>query len=822
MGRYDLSQTRLEAARQYVLTAIAAAGGDPLQYAPGTLLYDKVVAPLIMATSMLQQDAQRLGYYAQPGNIDKLDPDDQQEAMALWASQWLIDPPASRPAKSVVELDLTTRSSVVVALTDTFTTLDGRVFVLDAQEALNLRPSQLRVALSPSGESIYRAVVPVVARVPGAAGSARAQALGSTTVQVQGLAGSRLAQDAVAQDADLRPSTFLARARDAMSHRMPVTPRAVRRLGIESGIAEPVVVVSAGDPEMQRDIPQLVPPRAAFHVFGKTDVYVAGPVIPTTRAARVGDFGSTADASPMVIRDTDLSRRGVDLRCILREGMCIRFHNAAYDEPSVVRIGQVSSQCLVASSSLSLRRKRPTPLVSKLSQVGVSRSGDTITFHPGTSRLTSGDVGRFVHIGDSAYGTSAQITEVLGAISTGYYESCKLDFTAQDLSELATEDLQASLWDGQLVWSAGTNAPDYDNVVSSRTTGYIDDQIMVDGCIVLPGKDVVRVHSVVCDSDDLGQLDVVTGQWAKTTQVAQSQSIAADDGTFSVTRRDWSVASSTRDCLFVRAAGGDIVARGPGDLVYLGEGVVSLTDTSSEFTAQDVGRRFLILEPGHQANAAAYTVTSVLSLVEVQAQRTSAPLVPGQDLLSETDVTWAWDDAGSAQGIQVQVTYDVCDASAALRPTVEAESTRALGADTLVRSCYYAYVELVLTYARRPDAASTISSAQIAQAAADFVAQFPSADVLHLDDICSHLRQRFEVIGEIHRASNQTRMRCTLMVPSGDLVALDWSDAIRVTAAAADASNQARLDAEVRRGLTSRLVVPILRAADVTVVQVEG
>jgi hypothetical protein len=507
----------------------------------------------------------------------------------------------------------------------------------------------------------------------------------------------------------------------------------------------------------------------------------------------------------------------VDLRALLSPGMCIKIHDARADEPTVYRISAVGRGCVIVADSLPMRRMRPLQQHSGTSYSGAELpSANLLTLPAATSRLTDSDVGNWVYVGDSAVGQMAQILSVLSPGASGYYTQA----TITPSPDVDTEGLSVSVWDGTLTWSAGTNAPNYDNVLPPANTGYISDVIDIPGSVILSGADVQYIVRVGSDNAQIGTLDDLTGQYVCTTQVPAASLPDASLGQYSA-RRMWPLYAGTDvDAVVVMVAALEPTERGPATVVDTDTDVLELTDTAYTFTSADVGRYILLVAPESQGNAASFEVTALVSDNVVELTRSSASS-RNQDVASQQGVYWKWDPATAVNGSDLSVEYVASAVALPSRQLVEAPLTRAVAASTKVRPVHTARVILRLSYTLRPDAASRPSHTSIARQLSEFVAAFPVTDVLHLDDLATVARQAAPQIGKINRDSGQSQMTWSVMSPTGDLIDFGASDSVQLKSSLCRTADDAlRLRAAIELGLSERLLRPSLSAADVQLVEV--
>ena len=141
-------------------------------------------------------------------------------------------------------------------------------------------------------------------------------------------------------------SSFIARAADSVSTRDLSTARSIRATLRDTFAAvNDVVVVGAGDPEMQRDS-QVTSGGSRIHLGGAADAYIHGQVAETTWTAVVGD--TFTDPRPNVLNFTSPSLAGV--YTLLAEGDSLKIHNAASGEPDRYLIESVTATTITVNA----------------------------------------------------------------------------------------------------------------------------------------------------------------------------------------------------------------------------------------------------------------------------------------------------------------------------------------------------------------------------------------------------------------------------------------------------------------------------------------
>lgn len=821
MATYTLSQDRLDEAYDYIRAAIRAAGADPDLYEPGTLLYDHTVAPIIVAVAMLREDLQRLGAHLDPRQFDSLSDDERQSALQMWSSRLLLDPVRTSFARSQVALDLTARASLQIAPSDTFTSREGRVFVAATAAPVQLLAADLQPITTGDGSVLYRTVIDVIAKEAGVAGQAEAGVMLRTSVQSVYLSRVVLLGDAIVPEATESTAQWLARASDALSHAVPVTRRSVDRYLLPSSGVAFSRAIGAGDPEMSRDVPALYGVAQGTHTFGAMDVYVWGPVTTQVFATQVGRAQTIQTSGHVVLHDMDYRARGVDMRSVVPAGALVRLRSARGDEPTVMRVREVAPSCLLLDPMPAFPRQRPVGLHGGRTYVGCEFDGtDLVTIPSQTSRLQATDVGNYLYVGGGAAGVLAKITAVSGVAALGYYTAATLDLTAAQAATLDLTDLVVSVWDGQLWWSAGTNAPDFDNMIAARNTGHFLDSLAIPGAVVIPARYVQAVTHITTDHEALGVLDALTQQRVLSDHIPAQDAPLLDLGQFSVTSLYPHLSRSSQEVLVVRVAALEAQTRGPAQVVDTSPTDLELTDPDYVFYEQDVGRYILLDRPQAAGNAAVFEVVSRVDDQTVNLTRVTAPIA-AQSVAAQTQIYWRWDDASWVDSASVQVHYLATRAYDEPAANLERGADRPLCASVLVRTPSLVRLTLQVTYQLSLTATNAPSQTQMATTLQSYVQSFPVTDILHVDDLVTHLRLRYPQIGAVLRGSDETFLRYAIQAPGGDLIEFAPGGVVLLkTQLCLTAQDAERLEEATTQGLSTRTVAYRLAATDVTLLQV--
>ena len=180
---------------------------------------------------------------------------------------------------------------------------------------------------------------------------------------------------------------LLARAPDAIAVRDLNSERSITTVLLDTFTnIDEVIVVGAGDPEMQRDVVYPVIGLPGVHVGGATDAYIHCPVVSQTFEALLG--GTFTDPRPAITLFSDSSVSNFVTAGVLA-GQILQIYNALTLEPTLFVITAVSPEFITVSAKNPFPALRTGVLYSVGSVPDLSGNWNNIIFSSSTGQYTN-------------------------------------------------------------------------------------------------------------------------------------------------------------------------------------------------------------------------------------------------------------------------------------------------------------------------------------------------------------------------------------------------------------------------------------------------
>ncbi len=734
---------------------------------------------------------------------DIADETERTAAIETFAANFFLTRGGGGRARGYVEVAFSSVSAGAIPVGTRFAA-EALVFYLDASSPVPFAASSFRQRTnSATGVVEYILRLPVVALSNGASYNITARVFSSwdrfhgaiTSVEnLSTFSGGRAEETA---------DELYDRMSDALTVRNLLTPRSINTVLPELfPDLETLLVVEAGDPEMQRDRVPLLVDGMEIHTGGATDIYGFTDVSETTVDLIVGASATDAAGVLDTFVDLDLFIRNVDWRGRVVEGDILRLYNSASDAGSLFQIVEVESFFVRVEPLLPFNEVSPKIQHggTEYTAVGLTVGTRTLTFDSGQARFTSLDIGLKLHVYDGEKSYLFDVESLGGTVGVYAYEVVVEDPESLLATLITTTELVVRLYDVSVDYSIGNNAPNYNNAVSRRDTGQKTKEIRVPGSVILPNAPIYRIREVVALDATFTEADAVAGGVVFDTPVSVPP---VDELEYQVVAVRPDHAQSLQASTRLRIGPEDSRSGTDGALSSVTATTATFTSASNEFSTFDLGSSILVTSAYSQVNLGLYVIEAWLSSTSVTVRKQTYD-IDAVVLLAEADMAWRFERRGIYDGMTLRVSYETIRSFESIAAYVDAGDDRVVAASTLFRAPHPVYVGFHLQYQLKSTATGAVDADEAARFLGDYISTFPAFDILNVSDIVQAFRNAYTDVGNVKSPMAATYY---LISPTGSRVYFVSNDEISLSESLASTPEDvAALQVAVQAGVSDRTV----------------
>ena len=785
-------------------------------FSPGSITRDHTITAIGAVFAFLRKEARKAGQAQSLVTALQLeDPTDRLNAVERLVSNWLLTSRDGTYARGVATLHFSSPHDGLIPTTVRFLRKPNLSFRIDSVDATSYKASDLVARRNRSGDIVsWTLRVSLIAEGAGPAYSIGSGAFDAVTPFNRLLLLAEV-EDAFAAALDVEsPEELAERLPNAVSTRDLNSTRSIWSVLRDSfPFLTQIVTIGMRDPEMRRDVLELLAPENILHLGGAADIYLQSATTTKIYEAPVGGISEDPRLGITIFRDNTVA----DWRALNITPGCVLYHrNYATYEPSLYIIREVEQAYLRVSSQQAFPSQRPTLLRDGDTLIdGVFTAAGSLLSSP-SALFTAEDVGRFAHVTGSVSGNDGhwEITDVTAGVAT------VAGFPADET------DVQFTIEEDVVYYSIGAFGPNYDNLVAVTSTGEFTRSIQQSGHLLLPPEPIYLIREVtILDLSAAGTpFNPLEGSGVELLQRVNTVPDPAAGDTaleYRVRTLNPTEANSSRQLSLLEVGTGveQYGAYGvlePDGLFY------QLSDASALFVAADIGKRIYILDAVNPENRGELVITAINDPNTV---RVDSAYISGWAAVTETQLSWEMHNTHKYDGLVCRVTYDTMDGFSQVDEFIQNTDYRLVVADLLAKGFYAVYLSFEIQYRLLPNAVVSeeaqgdVGEDDVSQAVADFINAFPANQVIHASDIVSGLHAAIPRIDSVKIPIDITY---TLYAPDGRAIPYLTQDAVRLNAGSlASPDPDYRLEDPLTLGVSDQNVrylsdATLIQAVDIT------
>lgn len=810
MATIEIDAQDVQRAKRFLVSFLQEQIEDA-DFSPGSVTHDHTVGALAAIYAYLRAELERSRQLASPRRIVEIEDDEEYNQGVLnLLSTLFITQSAGTRVRGTATLHFSQPHDGAIPLSTRFVYTDNVVFELDATASFTYSSDDFYPNVAPDGSiADYILRVPVIAREVGAAYRVQAGTFAAVTRFSVYQTYAEFEEDLAGGAEPATAEELLATAGTAISTRDLTSKRSIEFLLTNQFPAiDRLLVYGMGDAGMLRDIH--ADPHAFYKVHrgGYVDIYVGLP-LETSRLYEATVGASFVDTRDKVVlfRDDDVD----DWRAVVQPGAVIRIYNASTTEPTLYLVRDIARDFLRVEPYQPFPSARPAILRDGASfSVGfITAPNKLVNIN---ARFSSNDIGKWVRIEGATNAANNGVFQIID-VDAG------IDEATLDTSALVTESgtgFTFTLYDGIVDYSVGDNQPDYNNMVSRRTTGAFSRDYSRSGEIIMPFAPfyVIRSVEVYAPTDPAAN----PSGYVEFTRTSKLPEYAENGGLeYQVVIDNPREAYSNRQFARVILHTEPIASGDGGTLSALNRLTVPATLGIGPFdAATHVGKTITLSNAFYPNNRGEFLVSAVLSttIVELTNPRDASWVATAEGRLS-----WelAWPDRFDDQ--LCRVIYDAPQGFDAVAAYAQDTTRRNGAADPLVKAFIPVYIGFELRYGVRNNATDLLDEEGAKQALVEFINNFPVDDVIDVTDITTAF-QNFapEVIGNIELP---VRVTYSVYAPDGRVAPFETEDRVILTGAKSTAVyDEEALGDALGLGITDENVRYLSTTALITLTQV--
>lgn len=366
MEDFDIRTEDVVAAKDFLRAVLQARVGTSYDLSPGSILGDALLGLSADLMAFFRRFAANARQRSSLRRLSTLETDAETiDATDAILSNFYAARDPGAFSKGIAIVFLTQRVTALIPRTTRFFRSDTAVFYPDSDIDLTIAPDQMRPVYDTSGAvQAWTARVPVVAarvgtdyNFSGAGTFVRVDRFSpyfDHAEHADSLGEGRPAADntaAIASVGQMLALRAMVNARGNAAVLAPLFPET----------AQSILTIGAGEPEMNRDVLDDQARTQVLHLGGKTDIYVAPPLVQRVARVQLNTLAARPDDGVLYLRDT-APPSGSFVTAGVRVGDILRVR-AGLPDPMDFRIDEVSAN--------SLRIAARTPFVIATDELAV-------------------------------------------------------------------------------------------------------------------------------------------------------------------------------------------------------------------------------------------------------------------------------------------------------------------------------------------------------------------------------------------------------------------------------------------------------------------